>query len=138
MRWAKFKKKIWAKKYTFFGEIVVFLLCNFFYYPRLCSRFHRGFPHNILTAAEKSRRKNKMGVSTKPKKIENWSFLIVNCSFLVRSTEILFGCVESSFIRCSNTFYLKVLAICIKKIYSNCSGSLFEFGLPKRVWHFHI
>ena len=113
---------------------VTFYITN----PTFIAVFTGVSPHNIFTAAKKSRRKNKMGVSSKPKKIENWSFFIVNCSFLVRSTEILFGCVESLFIRCYNTFDLKVLAICIKKIYSNLSGSLFEFGLSKRVWHFHI
>ena len=35
-----------------------------------------------------------------PKKIENLWFLIINCFCLVSSTEILFGCVESSFICC--------------------------------------
>ena len=63
---------------------------------------------------------------------------MINCSCLVRSTENLLNVVESLFIRCYNNFYLKVLANCIKKIYSNLSGSLFELGLPKRVQHFHI
>ena len=131
-------KRYMSKKVHYFRWNSGFSSVTFYFTPVFEAVFTGVSPHNILTAAEKSRRKNKMVTRTKAEKTENWLFLMINCSCLVRFTEILFNCVESSFIRCYNTFYLKVLAICIKKIYSNLSGSLFELGLPKRVSHFHF
>ena len=74
--------------------------------------------------------------SEEPKNSRFQSNWILNNFLLVKVMVILLRYIESLFIPCQDTFYLKSIDICNEKIEPNLEGSLFKICQLKSFSHF--